>query len=152
MAMGGVCARQDNTQEWRRVIEISIKEVISGVIAEVLWFVFASDRVNVEKWRIYCGICLSNRRIAASPPPLLRPQRSKAAELDKNTSFAGWVKSFTQALSGLFLFFFTADILGAFLLKCIVNLEACVVFGSRPVPAAAVFIPVGTFVIWKRNC
>lgn len=101
MAMGGVCARQDNTQEWRRVIEISIKEVISGVIAEVLWFVFASDRVNVEKWRIYCGICLSNRRIA----PLPRPRRSKAAELDKNTSFAGCVKSFTQAHSGLFLFF-----------------------------------------------
>lgn len=40
MGMGGVCARQDNTQEWRHVIEISIKEVISGVIAEVLWFVF----------------------------------------------------------------------------------------------------------------
>lgn len=32
--------RQDNTQEWHSVIEISIKEVISGVIAEVLWFVF----------------------------------------------------------------------------------------------------------------
>lgn len=37
MGMGGVCARQDNTQEWRSVIEISIKEVISGVIAEVLF-------------------------------------------------------------------------------------------------------------------
>lgn len=52
MGMGGVCARQDNTQEWRHVIEISIKEVISGVIAEVLWIVFASKRVNVEKWRM----------------------------------------------------------------------------------------------------
>lgn len=39
-----VCARQDNTQGWRRVIEISIKEVISGVIAEVLWFVFVCER------------------------------------------------------------------------------------------------------------
>lgn len=36
MGTGGVCARQDNTQEWHSVIEISIKEVISGVIAEVL--------------------------------------------------------------------------------------------------------------------
>lgn len=35
MGAGGACARQDNTQEWRSVIEISIKEVISGVIAEV---------------------------------------------------------------------------------------------------------------------
>lgn len=31
MGMGGVCVRrQDNTQEWHSVIEISIKEVISG--------------------------------------------------------------------------------------------------------------------------
>lgn len=44
MGLGGVCARQDNTQEWRHVIEISIKEVISGVIAEVLWFVFVCER------------------------------------------------------------------------------------------------------------
>ena len=32
-----VCVRLDKAEEWRRVIEISIKEVISGVIAEVLW-------------------------------------------------------------------------------------------------------------------
>ena len=32
-----VCERLDKAEEWRRVIEISIKEVISGVIAEVLW-------------------------------------------------------------------------------------------------------------------
>lgn len=76
MGMGGVCARQDNTQEWRRVIEISIKEVISGVIAEVLWFVFASERVNVEKWRIYCGICLSKGRIAPHLPLTLQGCRA----------------------------------------------------------------------------
>ena len=51
---------QDNTQEWHSVIEISIKEVISGVIAEVLWFVFVcvrerdtdrqrEGRLNMEK-------------------------------------------------------------------------------------------------------
>lgn len=44
MGMGGACARQDNTQELRSVIEISIKEVISGVIAAVLWFVFVCER------------------------------------------------------------------------------------------------------------
>lgn len=52
MGTGGVCARQDNTQEWRSVIEISIKEVISGVIAEVLWFVFVCVR---EREEIECG-------------------------------------------------------------------------------------------------
>lgn len=50
MGMGGVCARQDNTQEWRSVIEISIKEVISGVIAEVLFevcvCVYARERLR----------------------------------------------------------------------------------------------------------
>lgn len=39
-----MCVRQDNTQEWQSVIEISIKEVISGVIAEALWFVFVCVR------------------------------------------------------------------------------------------------------------
>lgn len=58
MGMGGVCARQDNTPEWRHVIEISIKEVIPGVIAEVLWFcVCVCERANVEKRQLYCGIC-----------------------------------------------------------------------------------------------
>lgn len=44
------CARQDNTKEWRSVIEISIKGVISGVIAEVLWFllVCAGQRKKIE--------------------------------------------------------------------------------------------------------
>lgn len=41
--------RQDNTQEWHSVIEISIKEVISGVIAEVLWFVFGCVCVRERK-------------------------------------------------------------------------------------------------------
>jgi len=44
--------RQDNAQERHGVIEISIKEVISGVIAEVLWFVLETQkekRFNVEK-------------------------------------------------------------------------------------------------------
>lgn len=36
MGTGGECVRQDNAKERHGVIEISIKEVISGVIAEVL--------------------------------------------------------------------------------------------------------------------
>ena len=37
--------------------------------------------MNVEKWRMYCGICLSNRRLTS-------PRRPKAAELDKNPASA----------------------------------------------------------------
>lgn len=42
----GVCERQDNAPERYGVIEISIKEVISGVIAEVLWFVLVHKSVR----------------------------------------------------------------------------------------------------------
>ena len=46
MGTGGVCERQDNAPERYGVIEISIKEVISGVIAEVLWFVLVHKSVR----------------------------------------------------------------------------------------------------------
>lgn len=52
MGTGGVCVRQDNTQEWQSVIEISINEVISGVIAEVLWLVFVYVREGEGERRL----------------------------------------------------------------------------------------------------
>lgn len=59
--MGGVCARQDNTH----VIEISIKEVISGVIAEVLWFVFVCEGARMWKnGKSTVEFVISNRRTA----------------------------------------------------------------------------------------
>lgn len=63
VGMGGVCARQDNRREWRRVIEISIKEVVSGVIAEVLWFVFVCEREWMWKnGKSTVEFVISNRR------------------------------------------------------------------------------------------
>lgn len=80
MGMGGVCARQDNTQERRHVIEISIKEVISGVIAEVLCFVFVCVRESE------CGK-MANRLWNLSL--LTGERRSKAATPDKNAGSVG---------------------------------------------------------------
>lgn len=72
MGMGGVCARQDNTH----VIEISIREVISGVIAEVLGFVFVCVRESE------CGKM-------ANLLWNLSPRRSEAATPDKNSGSVG---------------------------------------------------------------
>lgn len=66
MGMGGVCARQDNTPEWHSVIEISIKEVTSGVIVEVLFefcvCVWETEKTECGKkeW-IFLRICHSSR-------------------------------------------------------------------------------------------
>lgn len=52
MGTSGVCVRQDNAEERHGVIEISIKEVISGVIAEVLWFVLVWKRHTQKEKKI----------------------------------------------------------------------------------------------------